>query len=46
MVSTIGRRERCNDNARIIDAVAAGRSFVVTRHGPPMAEPRPVEERG
>jgi prevent-host-death family protein len=45
MASTIGQRELRNDNARIIDAVAAGQSFVVTRHGTPVAELRPVEER-
>ncbi len=45
MASTIGQRELRNDNARIIDAVAAGETFVVTRHGTPVAELRPVEER-
>jgi prevent-host-death family protein len=45
MVRTIGQRELRNDNARIIDAVAAGQTFVVTRHGTPVAELRPVQER-
>jgi prevent-host-death family protein len=45
MASTIGLRELRNDTARIIDAVAAGQSFVVTRHGTPVAELRPVEDR-
>jgi prevent-host-death family protein len=45
MVSTIGQRELRNDNARIIDAVAAGQTFVVTRHGTPVAELRPVQDR-
>ncbi len=45
MTETIGQRELRNDNARIIDAVAAGQSFVVTRHGTPVAELRPVAAR-
>ena len=31
-----------NDNARVIDAVAAGETFVVTRNGVPVAELRPI----
>lgn len=45
MPTTIGQRELRNDNARIIDAVAAGASFVVTRRGTPVAELRPVQEQ-
>ncbi len=39
---TIAQRELRNDNARIIEAVASGESFVVTRNGVPVAEVRPV----
>lgn len=31
-----------NDNAKVIEAVVAGESFVVTRNGEPVAELRPV----
>jgi prevent-host-death family protein len=44
-VKTIPQRELRNDNAKIIDAVAAGETFVVTRNGVPVAELRPVRER-
>ncbi len=39
---TIAQRELRNDNARVIDAVAAGETFVVTRNGVPVAELRPI----
>lgn len=42
MVKTIGQRELRNDNAKVIDAVARGESFLVTRNGVPIAELRPV----
>lgn len=42
MGRSITQRELRNDNARIIDAVTAGQSFVVTRHGVPVAEIRPL----
>jgi prevent-host-death family protein len=42
MTSIIPQRELRNDNARVIDAVAAGESFVVTRNGIPVAELRPI----
>ena len=42
MVRTIAQRELRNDNARVIDAVAAGETFVVTRNGEPVAELRPI----
>lgn len=39
---TIPQRELRNRNAEIVDAVAAGESFVVTRNGAPVAELRPL----
>jgi prevent-host-death family protein len=39
---TIAQRELRNDNAKVIDAVAAGETFVVTRNGVPVAELRPI----
>jgi len=42
MATTIGQRELRNDNAKVIDAVVAGETFVVTRNGTPVAELRPV----
>jgi prevent-host-death family protein len=38
----IAQRELRNDNAKVIDAVTAGESFVVTRNGEPVAELRPI----
>jgi prevent-host-death family protein len=38
----IPQRELRNDNARVIEAVAAGESFVVTRNGVPVAELGPI----
>jgi prevent-host-death family protein len=43
MGRTIAQRELRNDNAKVIDAVAAGETFVVTRNGVPVAELRPIE---
>jgi prevent-host-death family protein len=40
---TIPQRELRNDNARIIEAVTAGETFVVTRNGEPVAELRPLQ---
>jgi prevent-host-death family protein len=37
----IPQRELRNDNARVIEAVASGQTFVVTRNGVPVAEIRP-----
>lgn len=45
MSRTIGQRELRNDNARVIAAVVAGETFVVTRNGTPVAELRPIQER-
>jgi antitoxin (DNA-binding transcriptional repressor) of toxin-antitoxin stability system len=42
MPKTIAQRELRNDNARVIEAVAAGETFVVTRNGIPIAELRPI----
>jgi prevent-host-death family protein len=42
MKRTIPQRELRNDNAKVIDAVAGGDSFVVTRNGVPVAELVPV----
>ena len=42
MPREIAQRELRNDNARVIDAVTAGETFVVTRNGEPVAELRPI----
>ena len=42
MSKTIAQRDLRNDNAKVIEAVAAGESFVVTRNGVPVAELRPI----
>ena len=42
MAKTIAQRELRNDNARVIKAVAAGETFVITRNGIPVAELRPI----
>jgi len=39
----IPQRELRNSNAQILEAVAAGESFIVTRNGEPVAELRPVQ---
>lgn len=44
MTRTIPQRELRNDNARVIEAVAAGETFIVTRNGVPVAELRPVRD--
>jgi prevent-host-death family protein len=43
MAKTIAQRELRNDNAKVIEAVVAGESFVVTRNGVPVAELRPIQ---
>ncbi len=43
MTRTIAQRELRNDNAQVIDAVASGETFVVTRNGVPVAELRPIQ---
>ena len=45
MVTTIPQRELRNDNARVLAAVAAGESFVITQHGRPIAELRPITDQ-
>lgn len=42
MSRTIAQRELRNENAKVIDAVVAGETFVVTRNGEPVAELRPL----
>jgi prevent-host-death family protein len=42
MSRTIAQRELRNDNAKVIEAVTAGETFVVTRNGEPVAELRPI----
>ncbi len=42
MTKTIAQRELRNNNAKVIDAVTAGETFVVTRNGEPVAELRPL----
>ncbi|CCG03142.1 type II toxin-antitoxin system Phd/YefM family antitoxin [Blastococcus saxobsidens] len=42
MAKTIAQRELRNENAKVIDAVAAGETFVITRNGEPVAELRPA----
>ena len=41
MAKTIAQRELRNDNAKVIEAVTAGETFIVTRNGEPVAELRP-----
>jgi prevent-host-death family protein len=38
---SIPQRELRNENAKVIDAVVTGETFVVTRNGIPVAELRP-----
>lgn len=42
MAKTIAQRELRNENAKVIDEVVAGESFVVTRNGVPVAELLPI----
>ena len=42
MAKTIAQRELRNENAKVIAAVTAGETFVVTRNGEPVAELRPL----
>jgi prevent-host-death family protein len=42
MPKIIAQRELRNDNAKIVEAVVAGETFVVTRNGEPVAELRPL----
>jgi prevent-host-death family protein len=42
MAKRIAQRDLRNENAKVIDAVTAGETFVVTRNGEPVAELRPI----
>ena len=42
MAKRIAQRELRNDNAKVIEAVTAGETFIVTRNGEPVAELRPI----
>lgn len=42
MTRTIPQRALRNDNAKVMEAVTAGETFVVTRNGEPVAELRPL----
>ena len=42
MARIIAQRELRNENAKVIEAVTAGETFVVTRNGEPVAELRPL----
>lgn len=41
MTKTIPQRELRNENAKVIEAVTSGETFIVTRNGEPVAELRP-----
>ncbi len=43
MARIIPQRELRNENAKLMDAVSAGETFIVTRNGEPVAELRPVK---
>lgn len=43
MVRFISQRELRNENAKVMDAVAGGETFIVTRNGEPLAEIRPIQ---
>ena len=38
MPKIIAQRDLRNDNAKVMDAVTAGETFIVTRNGEPVAE--------
>jgi len=44
VTTSIPQRELRNDSGRVLAAVEAGQSFVITRHGRPVAELRPVRD--
>lgn len=43
MAKSIPERELRNENAKVIDAVANGATFIVTRNGEPVAELCPIQ---
>ena len=45
MGRTITQRELRNESGKIMRAIDAGETFVVTRNGVPAAELRPIERR-
>lgn len=45
MAKTIAQRDLRNDNAKVMEAVTAGETFIVTRNGEPVAELRPIRHR-
>ncbi|GAB3547610.1 hypothetical protein GCM10027404_09990 [Arthrobacter tumbae] len=40
---TIAQRELRNDSAKVLDAVQAGETFIITRNDEPVAELRPAQ---
>jgi len=45
VTKTITQRELRNENAKVIDAVTTGETFIITRNGEPVAELRPATAR-
>lgn len=45
MAERLAQRELRNNNVRVIDEVVAGKTFVVTRNGWPVAELRPMSQQ-
>lgn len=45
MSETISQRELRNDSGQVLRAVEEGETFIVTRHGHPAAELRPLRRR-
>ena len=45
MNRTISQRELRNNSAAILREVQAGRTFIITRNGTPIAELRPIRRR-
>jgi prevent-host-death family protein len=43
MSRTIAQQQLRNDYAKVMDAVKAGETFVVTRNGEPVAQLRPLQ---
>jgi antitoxin (DNA-binding transcriptional repressor) of toxin-antitoxin stability system len=44
MAKTMAQRELQRDNDKVLDAVVAGESFLITRNGVPVAELRPIQQ--
>lgn len=45
MAERLHQRDLRNHNARVIDAVVAGTTYIVTRNGEPVAELRPFTQK-